>query len=381
MLIYLSVYLVVFVITAFMASRFQKLYNNYKVGAFSSPSLGGMKYCIIGCLLFLPSISMFGLRYGIGTDYFGYESIYNAVHNSSVVEYWVSHKADVRYFYIEPGYYLLNRVFPGYRWLLWGVGILIFCTVLYSIKDYLKSINFAFAIYILLCTQYIYSLNGMRFAIAICFLLLAYKYLSQNRTKHFIIAVIMATLFHKSCLLCIFMMILKEFKNKNNNNLRNVALLLTVVLFPILSKFMLGIIRSVPLFERYSNVGFYGADEVISLKWTWMLHIFPVILPLLLLCRKELFVSEDTRVFFRISIMEIPFRMLGLYNTIYTRYSRCAQIVQVILIPLVISRMTNKDKKLLLYTYYIAWYTFYFAYYAIVNDQGDSLPYVWVFSR
>lgn len=79
--------------------------------------------------------------------------------------------------------------------------------------------------------------------------------------------------------------------------------------------------------------------------------------------------------------MEVPFRMLGLYNTWYTRCSRFSQIAEVIFIPLVLSKIKNKRKRMLLYLYYFIWFIFYFAYYAIINDNGDSLPYSWIFSQ
>ena len=117
-----------------------------------------------------------------------------------------------------------------------------------------------------------------------------------------------------------------------------------------------------------------------TISWTWVLHVIPVLLPLIILCGKEIFDAENTDILFRICVMEVPLRMLGLFNTWYTRFARYSQIALIIFVPLVLSKIQNKQKKAMLYLYYIAWFVFYFAYYAIVNDQGDSLPYVWIFS-
>lgn len=123
MILDISVYLAVFAATVCLVSLFQKTYNHIKIRYASSDgkNFDVVTYCIVGCLFIFPIIAMFGLRYGIGTDYFNYEQIYNAVHKASIGEYWNLHNRDVRYFYIEPGYYALNKIFPSYRLLLWVV--------------------------------------------------------------------------------------------------------------------------------------------------------------------------------------------------------------------------------------------------------------------
>lgn len=382
MILDVSVYLVVFTVTVCLASLFQKIYNSKKI-RYSSAYVKNFNiviYCGVGCLFLFPIISMYGLRYGIGTDYFSYEQIYNAVHEASIVNYWSSHKRGVDYFYIEPGYYILNKIFPSYRSLLWGTGILLFTLLLIAIKDYSKQINFAFALFIYLSTQYIYALNGMRFAIAIVLILIGYKFLIQNRTKTFVLMVLLASLFHQTALFCLAMVFLKRYKYKGVDGIRNIVLIAMILSFPLLCKFLLEILSHISLFERYFDTFQYSASMTMTISWTWVLHVIPVLLPLIILCGKEIFDAENTDILFRICVMEVPLRMLGLFNTWYTRFARYSQIALVIFVPLVLSKIQNKQKKAILYLYYIAWFVFYFAYYAIVNDQGDSLPYVWIFS-
>lgn len=382
MILDISVYLAVFAATVCLVSLFQKTYNHIKIRYASADgkNFDVVTYCIVGCLFIFPIIAMFGLRYGIGTDYFNYEQIYNAVHKASIGEYWNLHNRDVRYFYIEPGYYALNKIFPSYRLLLWGIGTFLFTLFLIAIKGYSRQINFAFSMFVYLSTQYIYSLNSMRFAIAIVLILIGYTYLIQNKTTPFVVIVFFASLFHLSSLFCLAMVFLKRYKYKGINEIRNLIFFIMILLFPVLSKFLLSIMKHVSLFERYFATLQYSASETMSISWMWVFHVIPVIFPLIIFCRKETFDSEDTNTLFRIVITEVPFRMLGLYNTWYTRFARCSQIALVIFVPLVLSKIQNKQKKTILYLYYIAWFLFYFAYYAIVNDQGDSLPYIWIFS-
>lgn len=376
------VYLMVFAISVFAISVFEKTYKNVRIVKFSSESkyIGGVLYCIFGCIMLFPVISMYSLRYGIGTDYFSYESIYDAIHKANFIQYWIKHVQGIQYFYVEPGYYWLNKLSPNYRCLLVEIGILIFALFCLSVKNYSSRIRIGFALAIFLCTQFIYSLNGMRFSISLMFVLLSYEALIENKNIKFLVLIIIASLFHKTALICIAMYFLKRYKHREVNSTRNIFLLIFIILFPVISDFLLQIASSLNVFQRYFSVAQYSRKVTMSGGWKWMLHVIPVILPLILFCKKEIFNAEDTQIYFRICIMEIPFRMLGLYNTWYTRLARYSQIVQMIFIPLVIGKIKNRATRRLLYIYYIVWYSFYFAYYAIVNDQCDSLPYSWIFS-
>lgn len=384
MIIEASVYLIVFGITSCMALFFQHFYNisfvkfNYN----GHKKINALAYCLIGCVFLLPIIAMFGLRYGIGTDYFSYNEIYDVLHKSSFNSYFSLHNSEnSSSFYVEFGYYILNLIFPSFRALLWGIGVVVVSILLLALKDYSENISFAFAVFIYLCTQFIYLLNGMRFAIAIVFALVGYVYLAKNKYTTFFIMIFLSVLFHKSCLICLAMFFLKQIKIKGVNNVRNILLVIGILSFPVLSKYLLQIAESIPAFNRYFSKSIYSASESMNLGWAWIMHIIPVLLPLLLLCRSEIFDSEDTNTLFRICVLEIPLRMLGFFNTWYTRLSRISQIAYVIFIPLVLSKVSDKNRKVFLYIYYIIWFVFYFIYYAIVNDQGDSLPYVWIFSR
>lgn len=383
MIVEASVYLIVFGITSCLAFVFQNFYNLafVKFNLTGSKKVNTLTYCILGCLFLIPIIAMFALRYGIGTDYHSYESIFDAVHNSTFESYFNLHDSDnSKSFYIEFGYFLLNILFPTFRALLWGIGILIISFLLLALKEYSETISFSFAIFIYLATQFIYLMNGMRFAIAIVFALIGYVYLSKNKTVPFIIFTVLAVLFHKSCLICFAMYFLKQVKHKGINNTRNILMFVGVISFPFLSKYLLKLAEKIPFFERYFSKSVYSASESISFSWVWLLHIIPILLPLVIFCRKEIFSDEETNTFFRICVMEIPLRMLGLFNTWYTRLSRISQIAYVIFIPLVISKVDNRYKKTFLYLYFVFWFTFDFIYYAIVNDQGASLPYTWIFN-
>lgn len=382
MVLELLEYLLVFAVSALFIGIYQRIYNNTRFVLHYSKGkkvLNSSVWFFWGGLSMLPLVAMFGLRYGIGTDYFSYEYIYEFIHAVSISDYIVKHFANIGEYRIELGYYILNYLSPSYRLLLWSIGILIFGLLLLAINDYPKEISFAFALFIYLSTQYIYSMNGMRFAVAVCFVLAAYNALICEKNRQFVLLILFAALFHKTAICCLMMLFLKQYKDKRINRARNWFLCIAIFFFPIISKISLDILRIIPIFERYFSAPMYVASETMDLRWTWILHVFFVIVPLLIVARKEIFVAENTSILFRIYMMEIPFRMLGLYNIWYIRLARYAQIALVLLLPLVIARVNNRHNKIILYVYYIVWFVFDFSYYAIVNDEGDSLPYVSIF--
>lgn len=384
MLLEVVEYLIAFTISSVFFLLFQKTYNKlYVVDRFTNKHKVNdfFSFCTLGCLSLFLVIAMYGLRYGIGTDYFSYKDLYDVLHDTPFSLYLENHLSGARTFYIEPLYYVMNHIFVTYRDLLWGIGITLFLLICMVVKDYSNKLNYGFAIFIFLSTQYIFSMNAMRFSVAACIVLLAYKALINNKTFQFILFIILAALFHKSALFCIALYFLKEYKHKALNSTRNILMLGSILLFPFISNYILSVASNVSVFSRYFSTSLYAASESMSGGWMWMLHVIPVILPIFLFARKEILDSEDTKALFRIYLMEIPFRMLGLFNTWYTRFSRYAQIALVLLLPLVIAKVNDKHTRRFLYIYYIIWFAFYFAYYAIVNDNCDSLPYVSIFSQ
>lgn len=112
-----------------------------------------------------------------------------------------------------------------------------------------------------------------------------------------------------------------------------------------------------------------------------MLHIVPVIMPVLIIFRNKIFRDSKSGLMFKICMMQIPFRMMGLYNTWFTRLARISQVIEVLFIPYMLHAAENKNTRRILIFYYVIWYTFYFCYYILVNDQGGSIPYQWILSR
>ncbi|MGN8774100.1 EpsG family protein [Candidatus Weimeria sp. HCP3S3_B5] len=338
---------------------------------------GTAGFVVVGLIALLPVILLYGFRINIGTDYWAYETVYDFIKETPFSQYLGYHFIGDDDYYCEIGFALLNKIMPSYRTLLFVEGILGLLIVLWAVYDFRNEVNAGFAIYIFLCTQFIYFMNGVRFLIAACFMLLAVKFLVQNKSKEFFLCILAAALFHKTALFCIIFYFIKEFGREEANKFRNFLLVVGIALFPLLLSYVMRMAGYVPAFSRYFSKTNYAAEfgNVGFVGFGWLMHIIPVCIPLFLLGHYTLLHDEKAKILFRVYLLEIPFRMVGLLNTWYTRFSRFPQMIEVILIPYTISLMQNRRNKKILIIYYVIWYAFYFCYYAVVNDGGDSLPY------
>ena len=377
-------YLLIFTLSAIFIIRLQKRLNcNSRIITIVNYVLFSKrnKLIIYGVFCLFPIIMIYGLRVGIGTDYYSYLEGYNTFHEASFSSYWNYHLENKRIYYQEIGFYFLNRIVPSFRMLLFIEGILIYTVLLRALSDYRNELNIGFAIFIYMATQFTYSTNGIRYAIALAFVLLGYKNLAENKKVPFFLMIFLASLFHKTALICSLLYFLNEFRNYSLNRIRDFVMIAGILLFPVLSRGAIYCVSLFPVFERYFSTDIYFASEMINWSWKWLLHIIPVIVPLFLFGEKQILSSGRNRVLLRVYLMEIPFRILALYNTWYTRFARYGQIVLILLIPLVVNQIQNRKKRQLITLYYIAWYIFYFCYYAVINDAGDTIPYVWILSK
>lgn len=380
----LFLYILLFLVCSLLLYNYQKSNKKvlaFKIGSIKTISTRNVAF-VIKCLLCMtPIIIIYGLREGVGTDYYNYERIYNTVHNVPFNAYFGLHLINRGDYYIEVGYYLLNRLASSYHVLLTLAIILMFLVLFLTLKDFKDRINISLAVLIYLSTQFIYAMNSVRFAIALCFVFLSYRYILKEDFIRFTIFVFIAACFHKTALFCIALYFVQEFNQSYINKIRNTLMMIAILLFPFLSQYLFDTFKQLSVFRRYFSASVYAANESMDIGFGWLLHILPIIVPLIIFAWRYILEDSESRTLFRIFIMNIPFRMLGLYNTWYTRFARYSQVVEVIFIPLVVNRIENKKIKRFLTIYYVIWYIFYFGYYAIVNDAGDSLSYAWILSN
>lgn len=165
--------------------------------------------CFCRIMVFLVLWIPASLRYGIGTDYFSYCSIYEHID-------WYADN-------LEVGYVWLNQLFHslqlGYEWLFATVAGVTYAPLCFGLPK--KAYAWWILFYVL--TIYLGSYSLMRQSIAISLSLYASVQLLQGHSKRYLVSIMLASLFHTSALLLLFAFILK-YMNFNRWN----ALLIAV---------------------------------------------------------------------------------------------------------------------------------------------------------
>lgn len=328
-----------------------------------------------------PIILTYTFRYSIGTDYFAYRTIFSDLHNVPITDYLRLHEKNIGSYYVETGFYVINRYLSfSYGSLLFVVSFLIFAFVYYGSIEVNENVNLAFVIFLYFCTQFIYSMNGVRFAIAITIIFFGVHFIIERKILGWVITVLLASSFHKTSIICAPLYLCTNFDSKKFSKLRDFLWYAFVIAFPLIAKILLMIASNISMFSRYFAVGKYALGNF-TFKPMFLFHIIPVFLPLFMVKKSFILKDKKALILFRLSLFEIPLRELGSFNTWLSRLARFPQMFQLLFIPYILQNVKNPKTRLLLKIYYIVWYIFYFIYGALVNDAGDSIPYISIFSN
>lgn len=382
-------YLIVFLITVLLSSilanyAFCGVKNNYSIKLFNnkfSKERGIFVNCyyrsfICFFIAFIPLIFIFTVRYGIGEDYFSYEAIYNDLHESSIKEYFELHALSAGHYYVEPFYYLLNRISPSYVFLQFLIAFLLSVNLSAVENEYPE--YGSYIIYIFLCCNFIYSINATRFVLGLSYILLALTKLLKRKYIQFIVLVAISALLHKTFILTLGFLLLIGSKNTKKNKLLNYITIALVLSSPLIIPLVLKVASHITLFSRYFTASTYEISDSAKVSTLWLMHIIPVAVTLLFVPKEDYSSDQTFSTIFRIYLLEIPFRFASFYNTWIGRLARIPQLTQVFLVPYVLSKQDNKKNKWILFAFYIIWYTFYFIYNFWTDGAKD---FQWIFNR
>jgi len=152
-------------------------------------------------------VLMFGLRYGVGTDYFGYLDVFERVKSQNVL--FLQN--------IEPGFILLNTLIAemGFS----GQAVLFFCFAisfgaLYALLPN-HGLERLLALVLLLTTGPVFSMTNIvrqYLAIALCSYSFVVTYNRPRRIRLIVVllTIVVSALFHYSALVCVFFFLVPE---------------------------------------------------------------------------------------------------------------------------------------------------------------------------
>lgn len=138
---------------------------------------------------------------GIGTDMKVYGDYYFDLANSiSMKEFFILTDCELGYGILM---YLISFFTSNYTYMYFFIEFIILSLVLVSIVDYTGGKNIAFGMLIYYLLFYSYSLNLMRQCLAISIVLYSFRYVRKNLLFKFLCFLLIATLFHKTSIICI----------------------------------------------------------------------------------------------------------------------------------------------------------------------------------
>lgn len=201
-------------------------------------------------IAFIPFLFLLILRYNVGTDYQQY--IYNYYTyglNSESKEYLFEFVILIANYFNNP--LLIPTI----------IGILTYCFIAKFIDNF--STNIGYSILMIFVTGFFFmSCTMMRQCLAIAIFLYSTKYLLRNKYIHFIILIILATLFHTSSIIyLVFMLIYIIIKNINfSRRIRFITMITLLIIVYFMSSFLRTLLFSfLNQLGRYE--GYFGSEH------------------------------------------------------------------------------------------------------------------------
>ena len=369
-------YLGSFLTTALSASK-----SHHRPRLKNQGSIGGKVQYIIYILAisFVP-IFLASIRKGIGIDYSTYEIIFAKAKNNTLMEYYASANGNEigNYFLIKIGYFLFANtqgVFALYAILTFG---LLVASVLY----YRNRISVFMGIMVMFFLYYTGGYNVVRQYLAMAIVVFALRFIEQRKFTMFFIFVVLATSIHSTAFIMLFVYFLYEPSVQNDGDtkmkmrkFRNTFMMIVLIFFPVFMSAILNLISIIPIFTRYFevyNASSYDITASVILK-------LPVYIPLLLAYRKNTLADERNKLYYILLVLEFELLLTSTAFKWGFRLSYYAIFSQVILVAYTVKNTANRKTKLIIGTYFFAWYAIQFWILYFVWGRDAVVPYINIF--
>lgn len=350
---------------------FSKIYQGYYIKKdFIEPKI--YKKFIWFILIIAIPVLISGFRDNVGTDYNHYLTIY---YNINLWPFEIAWKI----YGNEPLFFLLNKISYTVFNSEWGIflisSFIIHFFIIWGIDFFKKDISIPFALFLYFLIFFNFGLNVMRQTIAISIVFFAIRYIYKRKLIPYIIMIFLASLFHNTAIICLIFYFLTMKKNDLISLSKNLIYYLSIILTPIILLFIINLIDQSSFFG-YSH---YIADKDFIFRYGFLLDILPVIIPIFIFKKSILNKNKSYESIINLSLLTIPFQYIGYYAPWGSRLVLYAQSLYLILVPLLIYSIKNKENKILLSLYYFLYFLFiYIVKYYIGNSSG-GFPYKSIF--
>lgn len=290
----------------------------------------GSKIIVCFSFLFLWIISAF--RYNVGTDFFYYYTYINRIENIQVNDN-------------EYGTYLLGQLvalFTNEGQIFIAVTSFIIIFLIFK-TIYKESSHPELSILLFLGLGYYFtSLNILQQYIALSIVFYSVRYLFEKKTIYFVVAIVVASLFHFSAIIGIlYLFIVKIYKKNFLSNIFIVAGFFIVIIFyesiiPLLIPNQYSMYQSTNFVNEGANIAFF----IIYLLITLVIYFF----------RKELTAINNKNEYYLVFILiGTGFTLLGTQSLIIMRVADYFTIFTILILPDLIKIVKDVNMKAVLY--------------------------------
>lgn len=363
-IISLLIYISTFGISMIILSKYQSICkrNNYV-------EMPVIKKGIWFLLTIAAPVFISAVRFGVGTDYFGYVEIYKRINTWSSYAVW-------SYYGHEPLYLFLNKVAFYLFGSEWGIfflsSFIIHIFIVMGIDYFKKDMSLPLALFLYYMILFNFGLNGIRSAIAVSIIFFAIRYIYKRKLIAYTIYVLIATMFHNTAIICILFYFLGWKKSKEYTIMKNIIYYFSIVISPILLVYALNYFIKIPIFSQYSH---YILNTKISIKFGFLLDILPVIFPIFLFKRQIQAKNESYEPLINLSLLNIPFQYIGYYVNWGGRLALYTNSFYFILIPIVIASIKSHKNKLIVKKYYIFYFIIIYLFKYVLGNSSEAFPY------
>lgn len=223
-----------------------------------------------------------------------------------------------------------------------------------------------FSIWLFICLGFYGScFNILRQVIAMNFLLMSIKYLSEKKFQSFILFVLLASLFHKTALIFILLYPISRFEI---NKLYFTSLVFFATLFYFFSDFLTNLFLQ-DIFSKYQN------SDIESGGGLFFIMLISINVFCYLFGKNNIKRNKVNKIHFQMLNISLLLQMLAFSLPLATRLTSYFFISSIVLIPNVIAYQSKKNKVYL--TIIIQIFTFaFFLYKMTIGEISGIVPYL-----
>lgn len=309
----------------------------------------------IGILVWINSI-----RYGIGTDYFNYEVIFQYIRGG--LEYG---STGYQLLSVEPLFFLINKfsavLFQNYYGLLIIVSLFIYlCFIIPIISPNSAKIGSQpLMMLIMIVLFFAPSMNIMRQMLAVALIFSATKYIFSREILKYTIVVVLATMLHSSAVLCWSFYFL-YYEGRNQKKYFSL-LCLSIVVVPLLINPIYDFLSNFSIFEKYYEVYNFLETPDFNRMFIKILTKLPIIFLIVYTLKNRNKYSTREKYYILLFFLEIMFIVLSMYSKWAFRLTYYCMVSEIFLIPSQLNRLKGVERfifSLLIPTYYLVLFIF-----------------------